>query len=78
MIPIQMQLSEKRKTFSYFFAIGNLTIPIQMQLLQKQKAFFQFSTAFSKSRLNFQHFETKDNPNRFFISGIMESENPVK
>ena len=49
-----------------------------MQLSQKQKAFFQFSTAFSKSRLNFQHFETKDNPNRFFISGIMESENPVK
>ena len=57
---------------------GNLTIPIQMQLSQKQKTFFQFSTAFSKSRLNFQHFETKDNPNRFFISGIMESENPVK
>ena len=49
-----------------------------MQLSQKQKTFFQFSTAFSKSRLNFQHFETKDNPNRFFISGNMESENPVK
>ena len=57
---------------------GNLTIPIQMQLSQKQKTFFQFSTAFSKSRLNFQHFETKDNPNRFFISGIMDSKNPVK
>ena len=49
-----------------------------MQLSQKQKTFFQFSTAFSKSRLNFQHFETKDNPNRFFISGIMDSKNPVK
>ena len=37
----------------------NLTIPIQMQLSQKQKTFSQFSATFSKSSLNFKHFEKK-------------------
>ena len=37
----------------------NLTIPIQMQLSQKQKTFSQFSATFSKSSLNFKHFEIK-------------------
>ena len=36
----------------------NLTQPIQMQLWQKQKPFSQFFSAFLKSTLNFEHFET--------------------
>ena len=46
----------------------NLTIPIQMQLSQKQKTFSQFSAALSNFRLNFKHFEKKDNPHSFFCS----------
>ena len=38
----------------------NLRQPIQMQLSQKQKKFFsQFLSAFSKSILNFEHFQEK-------------------
>ena len=40
----------------------NLSTPIQMQLSQKQKKFFRFFAAFSKSRLSFKHFESKDDP----------------
>ena len=40
----------------------NLMEAIQMQLSQKQKAFSQFFFAFSKSTLNFEHFQTKDDP----------------
>ena len=36
----------------------NLTQPIQMQLWQKQKPFSQFFSAFLKSTLNFEHFQT--------------------
>ena len=43
----------------------NLTIPIQMQLSEKQKTFSIIFTAFSKCTLNFQSFETNDNPHRF-------------
>ena len=56
----------------------NLTIPIQMQLSQKQKTFSQFLAAFLKSRLNFKHFEKKDNPHSFCISEITDSENVVR
>ena len=34
--------------------------PIQMQLSQKQKSFSQFFAAFSKYRLNLEHFQKKD------------------
>ena len=37
----------------------NLTQPIQILLSQKQKTFSQFFSAFLKSTLNFEHFETK-------------------
>ena len=57
---------------------GNLTIPIQMQLSQKQKTFSQFFAAFLKSTLNFEHFEKKDDPHRFCISEITDSENVVR
>ena len=40
----------------------NLTQPIRTQLSQKQEAFRQFFLAFSKSTLNFEHFEKKDDP----------------
>ena len=40
----------------------NLTRPIRMQLSQKQEAFPEFFLAFSKSTLNFEHFQKKDDP----------------
>ena len=42
--------------------------PIHMQLFQKLKTFCQFFIAFSKSRLNFEHFEKKDDAHSLFIS----------
>ena len=56
----------------------NLTIPIQMQLSEKQKTFSQFFAAFLKFTLNFEHFEKKDDPHRFCISEITDSENVVR
>ena len=38
----------------------NLTQPIRTQLSQKQKAFSQFFFTFSKSSLNLEHFQKKD------------------
>ena len=35
----------------------NLTQPIQILLSQKQKTFSEFFSAFSKSSLNFEHFQ---------------------
>ena len=40
----------------------NLTQPIRTKLSQQQEAFRQFFLAFSKSTLNFEHFEKKDDP----------------
>ena len=37
----------------------NLTQPIRMQVSQKHKAFSEFFLAFSKSTLNFDHFQKK-------------------
>ena len=56
----------------------NLTIPIETQLPGKQKTFSQSSPAFFKSSLNFQHFDKKDDPHRFLISEITDSENVVR
>ena len=56
----------------------NLTIPIQMQLSQKQKSFSEFFATFLKSRLDFEHLETKDDLQSFFISEITDSENVVR
>ena len=56
----------------------NLTIPIQIQLSWKQKNCCRRFSAFSKSRLNFEHFEKIDDPHRFCISQITESENVVR
>ena len=40
----------------------NLTDPIRSQLSQKQQAFPKFFLTFSKSTLNFEHFQKKDDP----------------
>ena len=40
----------------------NLKQHIRTELSQKQKAFSQFFFAFSKSTLNFKHFQKKDDP----------------
>ena len=52
----------------------NLTQPIRTQLSQKQKALAQSFLAFSKSTLNFEHFEKNDDPHSCFISEIPHSE----
>ena len=39
----------------------NLIQPIQILLSQKQKTFFEFFSAFLKSTLNSEHFQTKIN-----------------
>ena len=41
---------------------------IQVQLSQKQKTFPGFFSAFSKSKLKFEHFQKKDDPHSLFIS----------
>ena len=57
---------------------GNLTIQIQMELSQKGIRSSQFLAAFWKSRLNFEHFEKKDDPHSFCPSEITDSENVVR
>ena len=52
-----------------------LTQPIQMQLSVKLKIFSQFVSAFSTSRLNFEHFQKKDDPHSLFISEATDSVN---
>ena len=49
-----------------------------MQLSQKQKRFPQFRPSFLKYRLNIEPFEKKDNPHRFCISEITDSESVVR
>ena len=49
----------------------NLTIPIQ-------KTFSQLFAAFLRSSLNFKYFEKKDDPHRFSVSEITDSENLVR
>ena len=47
-----------------------------MQLSQKRNTFSQFVATFWKSRLHFKYFEKKkDNPHRFCIFEVTDSEN---
>ena len=48
--------------------------PIQMQLSQKQETFSGFFAAFSKSILNFDYFQKKDDSHGPYISDITNSE----
>ena len=45
----------------------NLMQPIHMQLSQKLTTFSRFFLAFSKSRLNFENFQKKDDAHSLFI-----------
>ena len=40
----------------------NLTPPLRMQISQKQETFPEFFLAFSKSTLDFEDFEKRDDP----------------
>ena len=53
----------------------NLRQPIHKELSQKLKAFSEFFRACSKSGLNFEHFEKKDDPHSLFISDATACEN---
>ena len=53
----------------------NLTQPIHQELSQKLNTFSQFFRAFSKSWLNFEHFEKKDDSHSLFISEATAWEN---
>ena len=48
--------------------------PIRTPLSQKRMAFSKFFLAISKSTLNFEHFQKKDDPHSRFISEITQSE----
>ena len=52
----------------------SLTQPIPTRLSQKQKAFFEFFLAFSKSTLNFEYLQKKDDLHSWNISYITYSE----
>ena len=53
----------------------NLMQPIHIQLSQKLKTFSGFFPAFSKCRLNFEHFQKKDDAHNLFISEAADREN---
>ena len=53
----------------------NLMQPINMQLSLKIKSFSEFFPAFSKSRLNFEHFQIKDDAHSLFICEVTACEN---
>ena len=46
----------------------NLMQPIHMELSLKLKTFSEFFSAFSKSRLNFEYFQEKDDAHSLIIS----------
>ena len=52
----------------------NLAEPIQTLLSRKQKTFSQFSSAFLKSTLNFEHFKKNEDPHSRCVSEITETE----
>ena len=45
----------------------NLMQPIHLELSQKLKTFSEFFLPFSKSSLNFEHFQKKDDAHSLFI-----------
>ena len=53
----------------------NLMQSIHIQLSQKVKIFSQFFPAFSKSSLNFKHFQKKDEAHSIFICEATACEN---
>ena len=58
---------------------GNLLQHFQMQLSQNRKTFSLFFIAFSKFRVNFEHFEKKDDPHSLNIFlNLQTSKNVVR
>ena len=57
-----------------FLNRDNLTQPIPTLLSEKQKAYFEFLLAFSKSTLNFEHLQKKNDLHSWNISYITHSE----
>ena len=55
----------------------NLMQPIDMQLSQKLNTFSRFFPALSKSSLNFEHFQKKDDAHSLFICGATACEKRV-
>ena len=53
----------------------NLMQPIHTILSQKLKTFSGFDPSFSRSRLNFEHFQKKDDTHSLFISEATACEN---
>ena len=53
----------------------NLKQPIHMELSQKLKNFSYICLAFSKSRVNFEHFQKKDDAHSLLISEGTACEN---
>ena len=52
----------------------NLMEPIHLDLSQKLNTFSEFFLPFSKSRLNFEHFQKKDDARSLFICGATACE----
>ena len=52
----------------------NLMQPFHRPLSQKLKNFSEFFPGFSKSSLNFEHFQKKDDAHSLFICGAMACE----
>ena len=46
--------------------------PIQTQLSQNQNKFSEFFSAFPDSTSNLEYFEKKDEPQRLFVSDIID------
>ena len=47
-----------------------------MQLSQNQKLFTHFFPAFPKSTYHLEHFEKEDEPQRIFVSEIIDCKKP--
>ena len=60
------------------FNRDSLTIPIQMKLSQKRKTLSNFFAGFLESSLNFEYSEKKDDPHKFYIFEIRDSDNVVR
>ena len=48
----------------------SLTVPIEIELAQKEKTLSHFFSSFPKSTLNFEYYETEDDPHIFCISKL--------
>ena len=49
-----------------------------MQLSQKRKTYSQIFPPYLKSKLNFEHFESKEDPQRFCILEVKDAKNLVR